>query len=67
MWCIKRGDLVKIFSSRLACTCSYGIVTSPGPYADQLSLFPVVLVYSFSNCQEIECFPYNLEIVSASA
>ncbi len=64
-WKIKRGDIVRIQpdSSPLPDT-SYGVVLSRAPYRDQLSLFPVVKVYSFATCTEREYYPYNLEIVS---
>jgi len=65
-WQIKRGDIVKVQSDSgprpLRC---YGVVTSCSPYRDQLSLFPVVKVYTFSAVGEQEFYPYNLEIVSA--
>ncbi len=65
-WEIKRGDLVRIQpDSGPAPPVAYGVVVSCAPYRDQLSLFPVVKVYSFESCLEKEYYPYNLEIISA--
>ena len=65
-WNIKRGDLVKIAISEETETHSYGVVISEEPYEHQISLFPVVRVFSFARGHEGEYYPYNLEVLSAS-
>ena len=65
-WDIKRGDLVKISSSQEHSSESYGVVMSCEPYVEQISLFPVVMVFSFYSGRACEYYPYNLEIVSAA-
>jgi hypothetical protein len=63
---IKRGDLVRIqVDSNTRRAAAYGVVVSCSAFRDQLSLFPIVKVYTFSGCTEKEYYPYNLEIVSA--
>ncbi len=65
-WDIKKGDIVRIQDdSSPKPPTTYGVVLSCAPYRDQLSLFPVVKVYSFGACTEKEYYPYHLEIVSA--
>ncbi len=66
-WKLKRGDLVRIFSSEHTCVGSYGLVVSKEPYNDQLTLFPAVMVFSFTDGLTRQYYPYNLEIVSAAA
>jgi hypothetical protein len=66
-WKLKKGDLVRIFSSEYACTSSYGLVVSKEPYNDQLTLFPAVMVFSLSDGCARQYYPYNLEIVSSAA
>jgi hypothetical protein len=63
-WKVKKGDLVRISSSNGPSLYSYGVVTSPAPYIQQQSLFPVVKVFSFAEGVERAYYPYNLEIVS---
>jgi len=63
-WKVKRGDLVRISYSDGPSLYSYGVVTSPAPYIQQQSLFPVVKVFSFVEGVERSYYPYNLEIVS---
>lgn len=66
-WKLKKGDLVKIFSSEYACVGSYGLVVSKEPYSGQLPLFPTVMVFSLSDGCARQYYPYNLEIVSPAA
>ena len=66
-WKLKKGDLVRVFSSEYACTNSYGLVVSKEPYNDQLTLFPAVMVFSLSDGYTRQYYPYNLEIVSTAA
>lgn len=63
-WNIKKGDLVKITPSNDFETISYGIVMSEKPCVEQISLFPVVRVFSLASGCAREYYPYNLEIVS---
>ena len=65
-WKLKKGDLVRIFSSEYACTSSYGLVVSKAPCGDQLPLFPTVMVFSLSDGCARQYYPYNLEIVSVA-
>jgi hypothetical protein len=66
-WKIKRGDLVKISpSTETTPNGIYGVVTSNGPYNDQVAMFPVVMVFSFSHAEERQYYAYNLEIVSST-
>lgn len=66
-WNIKKGDIVRIQDdSGPRPPVTYGVVISCAPFRDQLSLFPVVKVYSFCAETEKEYYPYNLEIVSAA-
>lgn len=66
-WKIKRGDLVKISSNEEPSHHSYGVVMSKEPFEDQISLFPVVMVFSFFHHCEQRYYPYNLEIISHRA
>jgi hypothetical protein len=66
-WNIKKGDLVKISPDALGMPASYGVVTSHAPYTHQISLFPVVMVFSFRSGLSHEYYPYNLEVVSSAA
>ena len=64
-WNIKKGDIVRIQDdSSPRPPVTYGVVISCAPFRDQLSLFPVVKVYSFGAGIEKEYYPYNLEIIS---
>lgn len=65
-WDIKKGDIVRIQDdSGPQPPVTYGVVLSCAPFRDQLSLFPVVTVFSFGAGIEKEYYPYNLEIISA--
>jgi len=66
-WEIKRGDLVKITSpDGVEGGHSYGIVMSEEPFADQLTLFPAVVVYSFLHGLARQYYSYSVQIVSAA-